>query len=83
MPNFAVRSSSAAIPATTTAPDEVGSLAILATLPDGTKAVVLLLANDGSPREGGPTPGKDPTTQRLLITATATLLGAGVGWAVF
>jgi hypothetical protein len=37
---------------TATAPDEVGSLAILATLPDGTKAVVFLLAYNGSPVEG-------------------------------
>jgi FAD/FMN-containing dehydrogenase len=37
---------------TETAPDEVGSLAILATLPDGTKAAVLLLAYNGPPDQG-------------------------------
>lgn len=37
---------------TATAPDEVGSLAILATLPDGTKAVVLLLAYNGAVEAG-------------------------------
>jgi FAD/FMN-containing dehydrogenase len=34
------------------APDELGSLAILATLPDGTKAVVLLLGYNGAIAEG-------------------------------
>jgi len=37
---------------TETAPDEVGSLAILGTLPDGTKAAVLLLAYNGPPDQG-------------------------------
>jgi FAD/FMN-containing dehydrogenase len=37
---------------TSDAPDELGSLAILATLPDGTKAVVLLLAYDGPVAKG-------------------------------
>jgi FAD/FMN-containing dehydrogenase len=37
---------------TAQAPDEVGSLAILATLPDGTRAVVLLLGYNGLIHEG-------------------------------
>lgn len=37
---------------TSSAPDELGSIAVLATLPDGTKAVVFLLAYSGTADEG-------------------------------